>query len=81
MKRIGWSFPLGAALALGGFAATAAGAPNPGQVEFFEQHIRPTLVNECYECHSGQKQKNGLRVDSRAGLLKGGDSGPALIAG
>ncbi len=81
MKRIGCKFPLGVALVVGGFAAPAAVAPNPGQVEFFEQHIRPALVNECYECHSAKKQKGGLRLDSRDGLLRGGDSGPALIAG
>jgi len=81
MKRIGWSFPLGAALVAGGFAAPAAVVPTPGQFDFFEQRIRPPLVNECYECHGTKKQKGGLRVDSRDGLLKGGDSGPALIAG
>ncbi len=39
------------------------------------------LANECYECHGVKKQKGGLRVDFRDGLLKGGDSGPALIPG
>ncbi len=81
MNRIGWSFPLGAALGVGAFAASAAVVPTPQQVSFFEQHIRPTLVNECYECHGAKKQKGGLRLDSRDGLLRGGDSGPALIAG
>ncbi len=54
---------------------------SPDRLEFFEQRIRPTLVNECYECHGAKKQKGGLRVDFRDGLLKGGDSGPALIPG
>ena len=54
---------------------------SPERFEFFEQRIRPTLVNECYECHGPKKQKSGLRVDSREGLLHGGDSGPALIPG
>ena len=58
-----------------------AAAPTPAQLEFFEQRIRPMLANECYECHGAQKQKGKLRVDSRDGLRKGGDSGPALIAG
>lgn len=53
----------------------------PVQVEFFEGRIRPTLVNECYECHGAKKQKGGLRVDSRDGLLQGGDSGPAIVPG
>lgn len=54
---------------------------SPDQLDFFEQRIRPTLVNECYECHGVKKQKGGLRVDFRDGLLKGGDSGPALVPG
>ena len=59
---------------------TALSASTP-QLDFFEQRIRPTLVNECYECHGAKKQKGGLRVDFRDGLLKGGDSGPAFVSG
>ncbi len=51
------------------------------RLDFFEQRIRPTLVNECSECHGAKKQKGGLRLDFRDGLRKGGDSGPALIPG
>jgi hypothetical protein len=59
---------------------TALSASTP-QLDFFEHRIRPTLVNECYECHGAKKQKGGLRVDFRDGLLKGGDSGPAFVSG
>ena len=50
---------------------------------FFEQKIRPLLATQCYECHAGQsgKKKGGLQLDSVQGLLRGGDSGPVLIAG
>ena len=53
-------------------------------LDFFERKIRPVLVNHCFECHSdaAAKQnhlKGGLRVDSRDGLLRGGDSGPAIV--
>ncbi len=52
------------------------------KVAFFESRIRPILVEACYECHnSGGKAEGGLAVDSREGLLKGGDRGPALIPG
>ncbi len=63
--------------------ADAPAAPTPEQVEFFEKKIRPLLIEACYKCHSDQakKLKGGLRLDSRAGLLKGGDSGPALVPG
>src|SRR5204863_9118444 len=53
------------------------------QVEFFEKKIRPIFVERCYKCHSVQaeKVKGGLLLDSREGLLKGGDSGPAIVPG
>ncbi|MFM8471561.1 MAG: DUF1549 domain-containing protein, partial [Limisphaerales bacterium] len=58
-----------------------SGAPTPAQVEFFEKNIRPVLAGECYECHSSAKKKGGLALDTREGLLKGGESGPALVPG
>ncbi|MCP5539765.1 MAG: DUF1553 domain-containing protein [Akkermansiaceae bacterium] len=50
---------------------------------FFEKHIRPVLVERCYECHSTEsgKSKGGLRLDTRDGWARGGDSGPALVPG
>lgn len=47
---------------------------------YFEKHIRPVLIERCYSCHSSQSKsvKGGLLLDSKAGLLKGGDSGSAL---
>ncbi|MBY0512451.1 MAG: DUF1549 domain-containing protein, partial [Gemmataceae bacterium] len=49
--------------------------------EFFEAKVRPILVAECVKCHGPQKQKGGLRLDSRAEMMKGGDTGPALKPG
>ena len=70
-------------LALGAASRVlAATAPNAEQVDFFEKQIRPILANRCYECHSVEKKtKGGLALDSRASTLKGGDTGPALVAG
>jgi hypothetical protein len=61
----------------------AVAADDPAGVAFFEQKIRPVLVKECYSCHSaGAKAlKGGLRLDTRAGVLAGGDSGPAVVPG
>lgn len=59
----------------------AASAPS-AQVEYFEKQVRPLLVNHCYACHSAEtKPAGGLRVDDRRGLLRGGDSGPAVVPG
>lgn len=60
---------------------TVSVSANPG-IEFFESKIRPVLAQECYECHSSAgKQKGGLILDYRDGLLTGGDSGPAIQPG
>jgi hypothetical protein len=52
-------------------------------VDFFERKIRPVLVQHCYSCHSGavKKQKGGLSVETRQGLLEGGDTAPAVVPG
>ncbi len=48
---------------------------------FFETKIRPVLATTCFKCHGGKKTENNLRVDRRESLLKGGDSGPAIVPG
>src|ERR1700722_11767294 len=63
-----------------------AAEPEANGVEFFEKKIRPVLVERCYPCHSAEAQKAGklrgkLHLDTRAGLLKGGDNGPAVVPG
>jgi hypothetical protein len=73
-----------AALAAGAVGVAQEAPPRnalaPEKLEFFESKVRPILVQRCYECHSGQESNGGLRLDYREGLLKGGDSGPALQA-
>jgi len=71
------------ALALGiSTAALGEGeAPDATSPEFFEQKIKPLLVETCYECHSEKKQESGLRLDSRAAFTKGGDTGPVVVPG
>ena len=48
---------------------------------WFESRIRPVLVDVCHRCHGGATTSGGLRMDSRSHLLRGGDSGPALVPG
>ena len=56
----------------------------PPQESLFEKKIRPVLVAECYGCHAagaGRQVKGGLALDTRSGLLQGGDSGPVVVPG
>jgi hypothetical protein len=64
-------------------AAEEQPAPTQEQLTFFETKVRPVLVTHCYECHAADSKivQGGLRLDSRAGLLHGGDTGPALVPG
>ena len=55
-------------------------------IDFFEQKIRPVLVDRCYSCHSAnaaakKNLKGGLLLDTRETLRMGGESGPAIIPG
>jgi hypothetical protein len=78
-------------LILGGFVTTPTsvrGQPTLSQEEatFFENKIRPVLLEHCYECHSvaaadAKNLKGGLLLDSREALLIGGESGPAIVPG
>jgi Protein of unknown function (DUF1553)/Protein of unknown function (DUF1549)/Planctomycete cytochrome C len=57
--------------------------PTPEGLDFFEKKIRPVLVDSCYSCHSAdaKKSRGGLKLDTREAILKGGDTGPALVPG
>lgn len=60
---------------------SSAFAADPKGVDFFEKKIRPVLIEHCYACHSAEakKSKGDLVVDTRAGLLMGGETGPAVV--
>ncbi len=83
MMRRCSSFLLAAACVFGAanFACAQEKAASPEQVRFFETSIRPLLADHCLKCHGAQKQKADLRLDSRAAILKGGESGPAALPG
>jgi hypothetical protein len=62
-------------------AGEESGQPDAAQLEFFEAKIRPVLVKHCYQCHStgAKKSEGSLLLDSREGIRKGGDRGPAVL--
>jgi cytochrome c553 len=55
----------------------------PQGLDFFEKKIRPVLVANCYQCHSASAKelKGELRLDTRAGIRKGGEQGKAVVPG
>src|SRR6185369_4809646 len=65
------------------FTMNSAGAnePTAEQVRFFETAVRPLLVEHCQKCHGADKQQAGLRLDSRDGVMTGGDTGAAIVPG
>ena len=71
------------ALVAGVHAGAQPAGPSPEQVEFFETEVRPLLAEQCFQCHGAALETpfGGLRLDSREGLLAGGDSGPAVVPG
>jgi len=83
LSRLSQSAAIWGALALAPVTCAAAELPAAADTEFFEKKVRPILIEHCYECHSTEsgKTKGGLSLDSRAAVLRGGDNGPALVAG
>src|SRR5258705_6608634 len=73
-----------AAFALAALLTDCVYADSDGAgISFFENRIRPQLIEHCYECHSAaaKKLKGGLKLDNNEDLLKGGNSGPAIVPG
>ncbi|MBK9167247.1 MAG: PSD1 domain-containing protein [Bryobacterales bacterium] len=56
---------------------------DPAGAEFFEKRVRPVLATRCFACHGPavKEPRGGLRLGTKAGLARGGDSGPALVPG
>jgi hypothetical protein len=77
--------PVGGAAQVGGqpLPKPPVADPTPQQLDHFEKHVRPLLIEHCYSCHAAtaKKVKGGLRVDGRQFLLEGGDNGPAVVPG
>ena len=59
----------------------AAESASAGNDTLFEGQVRPLLLEKCVKCHGDTKSESGLRLDSRAALMQGGDSGPAIVPG
>jgi hypothetical protein len=56
----------------------SAAEPSKEDLAFFENRIRPLLVEHCQKCHGAKKQESGLRLDHREMMLAGGERGAAI---
>ncbi len=63
------------------FQAVAYGDVPPEQARFFEENVRPLLVERCFRCHAEKKHEADLRLDTLGLALAGGESGPAIVPG
>jgi hypothetical protein len=66
-----------------GLVVFGAGGVRAADADFFETKVRPVFVEHCYKCHSAQAKKlrGGLRLDTVAGIRKGGETGPLFVPG
>ena len=62
-------------------AAQTRDVNRDASLRFFENRIRPQLAENCYECHGPERQESGLRLDTYAGIIEGGDTGEAVVPG
>ncbi len=62
-------------------SAEPDGTPEPAEPPSFARDVMPTLGRYCESCHGMRQQHGGLRLDNYDNLMRGGDSGPVIIAG
>ncbi|MFT6563099.1 MAG: hypothetical protein ACJAX6_001488, partial [Limisphaerales bacterium] len=78
IKNFGTAF-----VAVGAIGQACAAQADAAGIAFFEKNIRPVLANNCYQCHSAEARnlKGELFLDSKQGMLNGGESGPVIVPG
>ncbi|XZE46160.1 PSD1 and planctomycete cytochrome C domain-containing protein [Pirellulaceae bacterium SH467] len=69
------------ALACSSLSQETSDSQTRGAEEFFESRIRPILIDRCVSCHGAEKQWAELRLDRAESAMRGGESGPVLVAG
>lgn len=72
-----YSYCLLALISFAPLALAEEAKPSPEQIEYFEKHVRPVLVEKCVSCHGDKKQQGGVRLDSRTAM----DQASALVPG
>lgn len=77
IRVVSWLTIAATAYSLGLAYSSSAAAADP----VFDRQVKPILTANCARCHAGRKIKGGLDLSTRAKLLLGGDSGPAVVPG
>ncbi len=80
-RRLAFNRSSISAVALLFVTCTVRSEPSDAAHRHFTEKVKPLLESRCVSCHGPDKVKGNLRMNSRAGLLKGGDNGPALVPG
>jgi hypothetical protein len=68
-------------LGLGITVILSAGAGTDDSGRLFREQVAPVLEKRCLHCHGAETHKGGLSLSSRAGVLRGGENGPAVVPG
>jgi hypothetical protein len=63
------------------YSALAQAEGDAEGIKFFEDKVRPLLIDKCQGCHGEKKQKGDLRLDSLQAAMEGGESGSAVVPG
>lgn len=79
-KAVGLAF-LAAVLTGCGPAVPKVKITDPSNPEFYTQNVQPILQSNCFRCHGWMNHRGELSLQTRAGMLKGGKNGPALVPG
>jgi hypothetical protein len=70
-----------AAIPAGTVSAADSQSPDPGSQQFYTTRVTGIIKDNCLECHDGEKQKGGLRLDSYTAIMQGGDDGYVIVPG
>ena len=54
---------------------------NAGTTAFYTERVVPILAKSCYSCHGGMNHRGGFNMATKAGMLKGGKDGVAVVPG
>src|SRR5947208_16648049 len=64
-----------------GLLSLAAAPPAPPKPVDYLRDVKPILQSRCYACHGNGTHLGGFQIDTREGILKGGQTHPAVVPG